>query len=67
MNDPVLGQILLTTFKYGVCGSGVAIALRWWTRHQPGPRLEQIAGVGFLIGAGFGALFGIFESLLTRS
>ena len=40
MNDPVLGQILLTAFKYGVCGSGVAIALRVWTRHQPGPRLR---------------------------
>lgn len=66
MIDPVLVQILLKSLTYGICGSLVAVGMRFFTRSQPGPRLDQSAAVGFLIGAAFGAFFGIFQSLLVR-
>ena len=66
MIDPVLTQIFLTTFTYGACGSLVAAFFRFLNRKHPGPRLDQSAAIGFLIGAAFGAFFGIFRSLLVR-
>lgn len=66
MIDPALVTIFVTALTYGVCGSLVAVAIRFMSRQQPGPRLDQSAAVGFLVGAAFGALFGIFGSLLTR-
>ncbi len=66
MIDPVLTKILFTTFSYGACGSLVAVVVRFVNRDQPGPRLDQAAAIGFLIGAAFGAFFGIFQSMLVR-
>ena len=66
MIDPGLSRILLTTFTYGVCGSLVAAVVRFMGRKDPGPRIDQAAAVGFLIGAAFGAFFAIFQSMLVR-
>ncbi len=66
MIDPVLSTILLKTFAYGVGGSLIATVLRLLKRNQPGPRLEQAAAIGFLIGAAFGAFFAIFQSMMVR-
>ena len=66
MIDPVLSGILLKTFTYGVGGSLIATVLRLLKRNQPGPRLDQSAAVGFLIGAAFGAFFAIFQSMIMR-
>lgn len=66
MFDPVLVKILSSTFTYGICGSLAAMAVRFLTRNTPGPRLDQSAAVGFLVGASFGAFSGIFQSMLTR-
>ena len=65
MVDPALMQIMFTTMNFGVCGSLVGVAMRYMQRDQPGPRLDQAAAVGFLIGAGWGAFYGIFQSLLA--
>ncbi len=62
MFDPVLVSILLTTFAYGACGSLAAMAVRFLGRKQPGPRLDQVGAVGFLIGVAFGAMFAILKS-----
>jgi hypothetical protein len=66
MIDPVLTTILLKTFGYGMGGSLIAVAARLLKRNAPGPRLDQAAAVGFLIGAGFGAFFAIFQSMMVR-
>ena len=66
MIDPGLSSILITTFTYGACGSLVAGVMRIMHRDKPGPRIDQAAAVGFLIGAAFGAFFGIFESMMVR-
>ena len=66
MIDPVLAQIFTTTIKFGVCGTVVALCMRYFGRATPGPRLDQAAAIGFLIGAGWGAFFGVFEALLVR-
>ena len=65
MFDPELIRILLKTFSYGVCGSLAATVVWFFNRRQPRPRLDQAAAVGFLVGAAFGAMFGIFESMLV--
>lgn len=64
--SPTLVAILLKTFSYAACGSLAAVALRLWNRGTPGPSLDQSAGVGALVGAGFGAMFGIFKAMMTR-
>ena len=66
MIDPGLSQILLATFTYGACGSLAAMAVRLFSRKEGGPRVDQVAAVGFLVGAAFGACFGIFQSMLAR-
>ncbi len=66
MIDPVLSTILLKTFAYGVGGSLIATVVHLLKRNQPGPRLDQSAAVGFLIGAAFGAFFAIFQSMMVR-
>jgi hypothetical protein len=66
MFNPVLVAIILKTLGYGACGSVVGVVLRFLGRRNPGPRLDQAAAIGFLIGAGFGATFGIFQALLVR-
>ena len=63
MIDPVLKQIFLTAFSFGACGAVVGGVMRFINRRQPGPRWDQALAVGFLIGAAFGAFFGIFQSL----
>jgi hypothetical protein len=67
MLEPVLVNILLKTFTYGACGSLAAVVVRFLDRSKSGPRLDHAAAIGFLIGAGFGAFFGIFQSMLVRS
>ncbi len=64
--DPVLIQVLWTTFTFSCCGSLAAAGLQFWNRKQEGPGLDQAAAVGALIGAAFGALVGIFQSMLSR-
>ena len=66
MIDPVLAKILVKTIAYGIGGSLIAAVLHLIKRNQPGPRLDQAAAVGFLIGAGFGAFFAIFQSMLVQ-
>ena len=66
MIDPVLTRLLLTTIIWGVCGSALAVVMRIFNRSQEGPRLDQTAAVGFLIGAAFGAFFAVFNSMLVR-
>ena len=65
MLDPALITILTTTLSYGLCGSIVATAVRLIHRRDPGPRYHQAAAVGFLVGAAFGAFFGIFRSMMV--
>jgi hypothetical protein len=68
MIDPLLAKILTTAFTYGLCGSCAAIVV-WFLgrRDNPSRRFDQAAAIGFLIGAAFGAFFGIFQSMLVRS
>ena len=66
MFDPELIRILGKMVSYGVCGSLAAAIVWFFNRRQPRPRLEEAAAVGFLVGAAFGAMFGIFESMLVR-
>ena len=66
MIDPVLATLLWSTLTYGLCGSAAGVGMRLLTRGE-GPRLDQSAAVGFLIGAAFGAFFGIFRSLTVSS
>ena len=56
MFDPIIVKALLTTLGYGLCGSLVAAVLRLINRKKEGPRLDQSAAVGFLVGAAWGAL-----------
>jgi hypothetical protein len=67
MFDPVLAQVLSTMLTYGACGSLAAALVRILNRAQPGPRVDQSAGIGFLVGAAFGAFLGIFQSMMARS
>lgn len=66
MFDPALKQILTTAFTWAVCGSLVAAVARFFNRTNPGPRIDQAAAIGFLVGAAFGAAFGIFQSFMLR-
>ena len=65
MLDPGLVKILTTAVTYGICGSLAASIVRFINRSKPGPRVDQAAAVGFLVGAAFGACFGIFQSMLV--
>ncbi len=67
MLDPVISRILLTTLTYSVCGAVAAVSVRFINRKKPGPRFEQAAAVGCLVGAGFGAFFGFLQTLLVRN
>jgi len=66
MIDPVLSKIFVTAFTYGICGSLASAAVFFFNRGKEGPSLGQAAAVGFLIGAAFGAFFGIFQTMLVR-
>lgn len=66
MLDPLLTKALFTTIGYGVCGSLVGAILRLVNRKSEGPRLDQSAAVGFVVGAAWGALVVAFQ-LMTRS
>lgn len=65
MIDSGLGSVLLTAFTYGICGSLAAAVMRILNRDKPGPRFDQVAAIGFLVGAAFGAFMGIFETMLV--
>ena len=66
MIPAVLVKVFSTAFTYGICGSLAAVAVRFLNRGKPGPRFDQTAAVGFLVGAAFGAFFGIFQAMLVR-
>jgi hypothetical protein len=66
MIDPVLTQVFVTTLTYGLCGSLAAVIVWLVNRQKAGPRFDQAAAVGFVVGAAFGAFIGIFQSLLAR-
>lgn len=66
MIDPILAKIFTTTFTYGLCGSVASLVVRFMNRDKPGPRLDQAAAIGFLVGAAFGAFIGIFASMQMR-
>jgi hypothetical protein len=63
---PTLVKILLTTLGYGVGGMLVGVVLRVINRKKDGPRLDQSAAVGFLVGAAWGSLIAVFQSLIAR-
>jgi hypothetical protein len=65
MINPELTKILLTTFTYGVCGSLASAAIWFLSRGESVPRFDQSLGIGFLIGAAFGAFFAIFQSWMA--
>ena len=65
MIDPVLTQILVQSFTYGLCGSLAAAVAWFFNRGESRPRLDQAAAVGFLVGGAFGATFGIFRSMMV--
>ena len=65
MFEADLLNILLTALLGGLGGSLIAVMGRFANRKKEGPRLDQAAAVGFLVGAAFGAFFGIFQSLLV--
>ena len=66
MIDPELTALLWRVFLFACCGAVVAIGGRLWNRNTPGPQLDQAAAIGALVGAAFGALIGVFESMLNR-
>ncbi len=66
MIDPILTRLLVTTIIWGVCGSALAVVLRLFNSSKEGPRIDQTAAVGFLVGAAFGAFFAVFNSMLVR-
>ena len=66
MLDPLVTKALFTVIGYGLCGSLVGAILRFVNRKSAGPRLDQSAAVGFVIGAAWGALVVAFR-LMTRS
>ena len=65
MIDPALARLIGVVLGSGTVGSLIGIALASFNRGK-GVRFDQSAAVGFLIGAAFGAFFGIFESMLGR-
>ncbi len=67
MIDSSLTSILLTALTYGLCGSLVGGVMRLLNRSQAGPRIDQAAAVGFLVGGAFGAIVGMFRSLIGGS
>ncbi len=67
MIDPVLGQILATAFKYGVGCCVIGGILRLINKGESGPSLSQTLAISFLIGGTFGAIIGMFASILDRS
>ena len=66
MIDATLSRILVATFSFGACGALAAIGVSFLNRKTAGPRIDQVAAVGFLVGAAFGACIGIFQSMLAR-
>ena len=66
MFDPTIGKALLTTLAWGLGGSLVGALLRVINRKKPGPRLDQSAAIGFLVGAAWGALLVAFQSIAGR-
>ena len=66
MIDPVLSEIFVKTFTAGVVVSVIALALRFFNRKKVGARFDQVAAIGFLIGAAFGAFFAIFQAMMVR-
>ena len=66
MFDPTVTKALFTTLAYGVGGCLVAVVLRFINRKKEGPRLDQSAAVGFLVGAAWGALMVAFQSIAGR-
>lgn len=66
MIDPGLATILISAFKYGVVGSLLFAFGRVLNRKKEGPKLDQAAAIGFLVGASFGAFIGIFQSMTDR-
>jgi len=67
MFSPDLMQILTSTFTYGACGCLASVAVFLFNRGKAGVRLDQAAAIGFLIGAAFGAFFGIFQTMMNRA
>lgn len=66
MFDSTLMQVLTSTLTYGACGCLATIVAFLFNRGKSGVRFDQAAAVGFLIGAAFGACFGIFQSMMNR-
>ena len=68
MIDPQLAKILVTTLSFGALGSFVACTMRGWRiyRHdESGPGIGESAGIGFLLGAAWGAFHAIFQSMVS--
>ena len=67
MIDPGLVGILTKVVAYGFASSIAAGILRLVNRDNFGPDLSQSLAIGFLVGATFGAIVGMFDSLLDRT
>lgn len=66
MIDETLATIFVEFIKYGFGGSVVGGVIWWWTRKKSGPSFSQSLAIGFLAGGAWGAIVGVFSSLMNR-
>ena len=66
MIDPDLAKMVGILVGSGAAGSALALIPTLFTRRGDKPAYGTAAGVGFLVGASIGGLFGIFAVLLGR-
>ena len=65
MEDP-LARLLILAAVCGVGGSLLGLLYSLFGKGEDRPRVEITTGVGFLIGASLGALFGIFAIMAGK-
>ena len=66
MIDPKLVKMLSILLISGSVGSLIALLPLLFRRDEAKPAYGTTAGIGFLIGASIGGLFGIFAVLLDQ-
>ncbi len=66
MIDPKIVKVVLILLASGGAGSLLAMVPLLFRKHQGPTGYGTTAGIGFLIGASLGGLFGIFAVLLEQ-